>query len=116
MAPASSLLAKGIFGLRCTASVQTEMASSLRPSCQRDSPFSWRARIKSSRSSKASSRLRPRLLVTTQTIQNRAAIIEAQSFGLSFLVVCCLAEQLDGLFRIAREIFKPGQLRERVAI
>ena len=43
-----------------------------------------------------------RLVVTPQTIQNRAAIIKTQSFACSFLMSCGLAERLYGLFRVAK--------------
>ena len=39
-APASASFINGRFALRCTASVQTATASSLRPNCQSASPFS----------------------------------------------------------------------------
>jgi len=44
---------------------------------------------------------RTRFFVTAQTIQDRAAIIEAQSFALVFLVSCGRVERLHGLRSVA---------------
>src|SRR4029077_4764404 len=44
---------------------------------------------------------RARFFVTPQPVQDRAAIIKAQSFGLVFLVSCGRAERLHGLRSVA---------------